>query len=121
MTDIAIQSTEHHDEEHHEHVSSIPLLLGIYVLLLFFTFVTVAVTMVDLGPFNVWIAILVAAIKVTIVALFYMHLKYENQYFGQILITSIFFATVMIGIILMDSRAYHVDVEDAVPITQTDH
>ena len=117
MTDIAIQSTEHHEEEHHEHISSIPLLLGIYVILLFFTFVTVAVTMVDLGPFNVWIAILVAAIKVTIVALFYMHLKYENQYFGQILIVSIFFVTVMIGIILMDSRAYNVDVLDATPTT----
>ena len=36
-------SHEHHDEEH-EHVSSIPLLLGVYVLLLFFTFLTVAVT-----------------------------------------------------------------------------
>ncbi|MAX27684.1 MAG: cytochrome-c oxidase [Phycisphaeraceae bacterium] len=107
-------SHEHHDEEH-EHVSSIPLLLGVYVLLLFFTFLTVAVTWVDLGPMNVWVALIVAAIKVSLVAAFYMHLKYENQFFGQILIASIFFASVMIGIILMDTRQYHEDVEAAAP------
>ncbi|MBL4702431.1 MAG: cytochrome C oxidase subunit IV family protein [Phycisphaeraceae bacterium] len=119
MNQAATQSADHHEEEHHEHVSSIAQLLGIFALLIFFTFLTVAVTWVDLGPFNVWIAILIAAIKVTIVAMFYMHLKYENQFFGQILITSIFFATVMIGIILMDTRAYLPDVHDATPAATT--
>ena len=120
MNQTADPTAQHHDDDHHEHVSSIPLLIGIYVILLFFTFLTIAVTWVDLGPFNVWIALFVAAIKVSLVAAFYMHLKYENQFFGQILIASIFFVSVMIGIILMDSRAYHVDVEDAAPVsTQT--
>jgi cytochrome c oxidase subunit 4 len=114
MNEAAATTVEEHDQEH-EHVSSIPLLLGIYVLLLFFTFLTVAVTWVDLGPMNVWIAMIVAAVKVSLVAAFYMHLKYENQFFGQILIGSIFFASVMIGIILMDTRQYHVDIEAAAP------
>ena len=116
MNTLATPAQEHVEEEHHEHVSSIPLLLGIYVVLLFFTFLTVAVTWVDLGPMNVWVAIIVAAIKVSLVAAFYMHLKYENQFFGQILIASIFFVTVMIGIILMDTRAYHEDVQAAAPV-----
>lgn len=120
MNQTATPAVEHHDDEHHEHVSSIPLLLGIYVILLFFTFLTIAVTWVDLGSFNVWVALIVAAIKVSLVAAYYMHLKYENQFFGQILIASIFFVSVMIGIILMDTRAYHEDVQAAAPVpTQT--
>lgn len=115
MNQLATPAPAHEEEHHHEHISSIPLLLGIYAALLFFTFLTVAVTWVDMGPMNVWIAIIVAAIKVSLVAAFYMHLKYENQFFGQILIASIFFASVMIGIILMDTRAYHEDVEAAAP------
>jgi cytochrome c oxidase subunit 4 len=115
MNQAAAEPVEQHDEDH-QHVSSIPQLLGIWVILLFFTFLTVAVTWVDLGPMSVWVAVLVAAIKVTIVALFYMHLKYENQFFGQILIASIFFVSVMIGIILMDTRAYKPDIEAATPV-----
>lgn len=115
MNQATTPTAEQHADEHHEHISSIPLLLGVYAILLFFTFLTVAVTWVDMGPLNVWIALLVAAIKVTFVAMFYMHLKYENQFFGQILIASIFFAVVMIGIILMDTKAYLPDVQAAAP------
>lgn len=114
MNHTAAQTVEPTDEDH-QHVSSIPQLLAVWVALLFFTFLTVAVTWIDMGAMAVWVAVLVAAIKVSIVALFYMHLKYENQFFGQILLTSVFFVSLLIGITLMDSHAYYPDVEAAAP------
>lgn len=69
-------------EEHgleHEHILSYKLLSGVLVSLLILTGVTVAVSYVDMGFFNVPMALLIASTKSTIVLLFFMHLKYEGK------------------------------------------
>jgi len=96
----------HGVDDHHPHVSSIPILVGVYALLIFLTALTVAVTWVDLGPLNIWVALGVAVVKAGFVAMYYMHLKYENPFFGQVLIASIFFVALFIGVALLDSREY---------------
>jgi cytochrome c oxidase subunit 4 len=68
--------TEHtHDE--HDHGGA-----GIYVkvllALLFLTIVTVGASYVDFGSGNVIIALFIATLKATLVALFFMHLRYEK-------------------------------------------
>lgn len=96
----------HGVDDHHPHVSPISILLGVYAVLIFLTALTVAVTWVDLGPANIWIALGVAVVKAGVVAMFYMHLKYENPFFGQVLIASIFFVALFIGVAMLDSREY---------------
>ena len=68
-------STETHSE--HSHGGS-----GVYVktllALLFLTIVTVGASYVDFGSGNVVIALFIATIKATLVALFFMHLRYEK-------------------------------------------
>jgi cytochrome c oxidase subunit 4 len=68
-----------HTHETHDHD---PSSSGVYVktliALLFLTVVTVAASYVDFGAGNVVIALFIATIKATLVALFFMHLRYEK-------------------------------------------
>lgn len=92
--------------DYHPHVVPVPLLLGIFGLLLFLTFVTVAVTYIDLGPLNIVIALGIAVIKAGVVAMYFMHLRYDRPFHGVILIASLLFVAVFIGMALLDSKTY---------------
>ena len=82
------------------------LLLAVYFALLVLTVVTVTVTMVDLGDFNVWVALGVAVLKAALVALFFMHLRWDSPFNAIVLIASLFFVALFIGIAVMDSKEY---------------
>jgi cytochrome c oxidase subunit 4 len=51
----------------------------VWVVLLFLTFVTWRVSFVPLGLMNVTVAMLIASLKASLVALFFMHLRHENK------------------------------------------
>ena len=51
----------------------------VWVALLLLTFVTWRVSFVPLGLMNVTVAMLIASLKASLVALFFMHLRYENK------------------------------------------
>ena len=51
----------------------------VWVALLLLTFVTWKVSFVPLGLMNVTVAMLIASLKASLVALFFMHLRYENK------------------------------------------
>lgn len=99
----------------HTHVMPVSVLLSIFGLLVFLTAATVAVTWVDLGPLNIWVALLIAVAKAALVALYFMHLRYDHPFFGQILITSLFFVGLFIGITLLDTTTYQGDLKRAEP------
>jgi cytochrome c oxidase subunit 4 len=67
----------HTEHTEHDHGGA-----GVYVktllALLFLTIVTVGASYVDFGSGNVVIALFIATIKATLVALFFMHLRYEK-------------------------------------------
>ena len=56
---------------------------NIWLLLMFLTVVTVGVAQFDFGSLNIPIAMLIASIKAGVVALHFMHLKYDKL-FGKI-------------------------------------
>jgi len=71
--------TEPHAGGHNEpHVASFGSYLAIFGTLMVLTAITVAASRVDLGPLNVWIALLIAMVKASIVVLFFMHVKYSS-------------------------------------------
>jgi cytochrome c oxidase subunit 4 len=78
--------------------------------LLLLTFITVGVTRVawlDLGPTgNLWIALVIATVKGTLVVLYFMHVRYDKPVIGLILITTLVLALVFIGLTLTDSVQY---------------
>ena len=109
--------TAHHDDAHghgdaHDsaghttHAMPISILLGVFGALLFLTFITVAVTYVDLGRLSVWVALIIALVKASLVCLYFMHLRYDAPFHGLILVVSMLFVVLFIGITLMDSTNY---------------
>lgn len=74
---------------------------GLYVktllALLFLTIITVGASYIDFGSGNVVIALFIATIKATLVALFFMHLRYEKPVNAVIAVAGFLF----LGIFLM--------------------
>lgn len=95
-----------HAEGLHVHVTPISLLATILGLLLLLTFVTVAVTWVDLGALNIWVALFIAAIKGALVVLYFMHLRWDSTFNSLIFVASLIFLVLFIGITLMDTFQY---------------
>ncbi|HYP08035.1 MAG TPA: cytochrome C oxidase subunit IV family protein [Bryobacteraceae bacterium] len=81
-----------HDHEHHIHGGP-KLYAGILGALLFLTVVTVGASMVDFGGgmINVVIAMLIASLKASLVALFFMHLRWEGKMNAIIFCSTLFF------------------------------
>ncbi len=62
------------------------------------TAVTVAVSYVNLGMMNVVVALLIASAKASLVALFFMHLRYEDRLvWGFALTPMIFLVLIVVG------------------------
>jgi cytochrome c oxidase subunit IV len=95
---------------HSPHVSSRGALVSTALALLALTVVTVAVSRVDLGNLNVAVALAVASVKVSLVALVFMHLKYEDRFQTVILVSSIFFVALLVAFVLFDSSQYQPDI-----------
>jgi cytochrome c oxidase subunit 4 len=87
--------TEHTHESSHGHDS------GIYIrtllALLFLTVITVGASYIDFGSGNVVIALFIATIKASLVALFFMHLRYDKPVNAVIAVAGFLF----LGIFLM--------------------
>jgi cytochrome c oxidase subunit 4 len=62
----------------HEHVSSIKTYTLVFLALLALTLATTVVARMDLGPFNVVMALFIAVVKMMLVALFFMHLRHST-------------------------------------------
>jgi len=97
------------------HVVPLSLLAAVCVTLIFFTWLTVAVTYVNLGKFNLWLAMIIACIKAFLVALFFMHLRWDRKIHGVLFLSAIAFVTLFIGFALMDSLSYRTDILNAIP------
>jgi len=67
----------HSDQEHH--VLPVRTYLIIFGILMVLLFLTVAVAFINLGPFNIVVAMSVAIVKATLVVLFFMHVKYSSR------------------------------------------
>ncbi|HEX7010364.1 MAG TPA: cytochrome C oxidase subunit IV family protein [Phycisphaeraceae bacterium] len=101
----------HHDSGTLAHPLPLGLLAGVFAALLVLTFVTVAVTWVDLGVLNIWIALLIAVVKGGLVALYFMHLRYDSPLNGVVLVTALLFVALFIGGAITDSGEYQPNLE----------
>jgi len=98
---------DHHDDGQLSHVASIKVLAGTGGTLLFLTIITVLATKVDFGAnINLGIAMAIAALKATLVVLFFMHLKYDRLFHSVVFVGAILAAALFVSFTLMDSNQY---------------
>lgn len=86
------QANLHQHEEHHVHGGP-KIYAAVLATLLVLTVVTVAASRINFGSpmVNVVIAMLIASVKASLVALFFMHLRWDRPMNGIIFCTSLFF------------------------------
>ena len=86
-----------------EHGSGIRTYIVVWGALIVLTAVTVAASYVHLGLMNVVVALLIASVKASLVALFFMHLRYESRLVWGFALTPIFFLVLIIAGTLSDT------------------
>lgn len=103
-------TTAHGHDAHGEHVGHVVpiwLLAVVLIVLLFLTWITVVVRYaIDLGPFNIWIAMAIATVKAALVCLYFMHLRWDRTFNAIVLVASLLFVMLFIGLALVDTHAY---------------
>ena len=91
-------STEHKSE----HVVPIKTYAVICASLLVLTFLTYRIALVNLGPLNVVVAIVIACTKATLVVLFFMHAAYAPRRTRLVILAGIFWMLLLLGLTLAD-------------------
>lgn len=84
------------------HLVPVGTLMAAGLALLVLTIITVAVRYVDVGEFNLAIAIGVAVIKAAVVVLIFMHLRWDRPFNLLVLVGSILFVILMMAFTMMD-------------------
>ena len=107
-------SHDNHDDHGEHHVTPLWLYNVIFGGLLFLTVVTVWIAQFDFGSMNTLIAMLVATVKASLVALFFMHLLYDERLNGLtfgfgLLFVSLFFLFPLLDI---STRTYVDPIKD---------
>ena len=88
-----------------EHAKSSPLKMyfGIWAALLIFTFVTCKAAFIELGRFNAAVALGIATLKATLVALFFMHVWHAGEKLTKVVVISaLFFLLLLLGLTMTD-------------------
>jgi cytochrome c oxidase subunit IV len=90
------------EEHEHEHVVPATVYYIVFGALMALTAATVAVAYVDLGRFNIAVALGVAIVKATLVVLFFMHVKYSSRLVQLVVLASVVWLIILFGITLSD-------------------
>lgn len=77
--------------------------IAVWAALLVLTVITWQVSYIDLGMMNVVVALIIASVKASLVALIFMHLKYENALVWAFAVFPLFFLTLIIMGTLSDT------------------
>ncbi|MEC7822317.1 MAG: cytochrome C oxidase subunit IV family protein [Candidatus Neomarinimicrobiota bacterium] len=88
-------------EEHH--ITPLKTYIIVAMTLFFLTAVTVWASYIDLGSFNIVLALLIAGTKSAIVATFFMHLLWDDKKNATIFVGSLMFLAIFIVITLTDT------------------
>lgn len=93
---------EQHANEHQHHVVPVSIYIVIFVSLMILTGLTVFASQKDFGPGNTIIAVSIAALKATLVILYFMHVRYNDNIVRIAVFTGFLWLGVMIVLTLSD-------------------
>jgi len=103
------------EKKHHTglaHIVPFRTLAIVFAILVVLTVLTVAAVYVDLGNFNLYLAMTIATVKAMLVALYFMHLRYDRPFHGLVFFAALMFVLLFVGIVLTDTQHYQPDIRD---------
>ncbi|MDX2178525.1 MAG: cytochrome C oxidase subunit IV family protein [Bryobacteraceae bacterium] len=86
----------------HSHENDWKIYLGVLLALLTLTVITVGASRIDFGSLNVIIAVVIATVKASLVALFFMHLRHDKAINSLIFLSSLMFLSFLLILCLID-------------------
>ena len=89
--------------ENKVHIIPVKTYLTVGLTLLALTAITVAVSFIHLGAFNVTFALAIASLKALLVAFFFMHLFWDNKLYFIIFSISLLFLTIFLTLTMFDT------------------
>lgn len=104
---------------HKPHIIPLWVYLAVFGALLFLTVLTVAAAYVDLGFMNMPIALGIATVKAALVAMFFMHLLYDEKFNLIVFLTALLFLMVFMTFTMLDpiTRGVHERIEKNINVT----
>jgi cytochrome c oxidase subunit 4 len=85
-----------------QHVVPPKIYFAVFTVLIVLTATTTAVSFLDMGPWNTVVALGIAFIKATLVALFFMHVKYSPRLTQVVIAGGLFWLAILIALTLSD-------------------
>jgi cytochrome c oxidase subunit IV len=97
------------DRPHSEHIVPVGVYVGVFLALLVLTALTTGVAFIDLGPLNTVVALTIAVIKMLLVVLFFMHVRYNKGLTRIVIVAAFFWLGIMMTLMLADELTRHWD------------
>jgi cytochrome c oxidase subunit 4 len=85
-----------------EHIDSVKTYALVFIALIVATVATTAVAFVDLGPFSVVVALVIAVCKMLLVALFFMHVRHSTKLTRLVVLGGLLWLGILIFITMTD-------------------
>ncbi len=79
------------------------ILVGVWISLMFLTFVTVKVSYYDFGSLNIGIAMFVATIKASLVVMFFMALRWDEKFNQVLFLSTLIFLGIFVVLTMADT------------------
>src|SRR5271169_6944600 len=89
-------------EEHRQHIIPSSIYVGIWATLMVLTGLTVFASFLELGDWNIVLALVIATIKATLVMLFFMHLYYSSKLTKITMVAAVFFLFLLLALSMTD-------------------
>jgi len=85
-----------------EHIVPVKTYIGIFAALLCLTALTTGVAFIDLGAMNTVLALAIATVKMLLVMLFFMHVKYSTKLTKLAILGAFFWLALLLTMTLAD-------------------
>ncbi len=86
----------------HHHIDSVKTYAAVWIALLVLTLTTSLAARIDMGPFNVVVALVIAVTKMLLVALFFMHIRYSSKLTRLVVVGGLLWLLILISLTLAD-------------------
>jgi len=95
--------------QHSEHIVSPKIYGAVLAALVLGTVLTVYAAKIDLGRWNIVLALTIAVTKMTLVILFFMHGKYSSRRTKLVIASGFFWLAIMLSLTLADYTTRHAE------------
>jgi len=91
-----------HEAQNEHHIVPKRVYFLIFAALIVLTWVTALVSRIDLGRWNIFVALAIAITKASLVILFFMHVKYSTRLAKFIVMCGFFWLSLLLFITMAD-------------------